>query len=223
MSVSTRATAVESRRGGAGRVRHVPVGRYNVIGDDGSEVGTEDFRCAPGPAGWRYVSEIDTNEYRPHRASVDVAVDSAWRIARVRVETQEHRLLLEPRDGSLEGALDAEPLAVAWGPQDHLDYLTPATNLITCRRLGESAEIDVVYVDQHTLEPTRERQRYELLGPDEAETPVGRFAADRWLYTSLGSGWTSRLWVAGDVVVRFDRIFELVRYEPGASGPTPIA
>jgi hypothetical protein len=80
-----------------------------------------------------------------------------------------------------------------------------------------------VYVDPYTLVPTRERQRYELLGPDEAETPVGRFAADRWRYTSIESGWTSLVWVAGDVVVRFDRIFELVAYESGASGPTPMA
>lgn len=201
----------------------MPQGRYSVIGDDGAAVGTEEFRCAPGPAGWRYVSEVDTREDGPHRAVVDVAVDAAWRIARVRIETPEHRLLLEPRDGGLAGERDGEPLEVAWGPDDHLDYLTPATNLITCRRLEESAEIDVVYVDPFTLVPTRESQRYELLGPDEAETPVGRFTAHRWRYTSLESGWTSLLWVAGDVVVRYDRLFELVWYEPGASGPTPMA
>jgi hypothetical protein len=201
----------------------MPQGRYRVIGDDGVAVGTEEFRCAPGPAGWRYVSEVDTHEYGPHRATVDIAVDAAWRIARVRVETGEHRLLLQPRNEALVGERDDEPIEVAWGPEDHLDYFTPATNLITCRRLGESAEVDVVFVDPFSLEPTRERQRYELLGPDEAETAVGRFAAHRWRYTSLGSGWTSLLWVAGDMVVRFDRIFELVWYEPGASGPRPLA
>ena len=201
----------------------MPQGRYTVIGDDGDPVGTEEFRSAPGPAGWRYVSEVDTHEFGPHRATVDLAVDAAWRIARVRVETAEHRLLLQPGNGALAGERDGVPLEVAWGPEDHLDYLTPATNLITCRRLDRSAEIDVVYVDPFSLELTRERQSYELLGPDEAETPVGRFAAHRWRYTSLGSGWTSQLWVAGDLVVRFDRIFELVWYEPGATGPKPLA
>lgn len=201
----------------------MPQGRYSVIGDDGAAVGTEDFRCAPGPAGWRYVSEVDTNEHGPHRAIVDLVADAAWRIVRVRIETADHRLLLEPRDGVLAGERDGEPLEVSWEPDDHFDYLTPATNLITCRRLVGSAEIDVVFVDPFTLVPTRERQRYELLGPDEAETPVGRFASDRWRYTSIESGWSSLLWVAGDVVVRYDRIFELVAYEPGASGPTPIA
>ena len=34
-------------------------------------------------------------------------------------------------------------------------------------------------------------------------------------------GWTSELWVADDVVVRYDRAFELIAYEAGASGPVP--
>src|SRR5918999_1340951 len=96
--------------------------------------------------------------------SVDVAVDARWRIARFRVETAEHRLLLEPRNGVLAGVHDDEHLEVSWGPDDHLDYLTPATNLITCRRLGASADIGVVYVDAFSLKASRERQRYELLG-----------------------------------------------------------
>ena len=91
----------------------MPQGRYTVIGDDGVPVGTEEFRCAPGPAGWRYVSEVDTHEYGPHRATVDVAVDAVWRIARARVETAEHRLLLQPRNGTLAGERDGEPVDVA--------------------------------------------------------------------------------------------------------------
>ncbi len=199
----------------------MPQGRYTVIGDDGSSVGSEAFRCAPGPAGWRYVSEVDTNEYGPHRATVDVAVDAAWRIARCRVRTAEHELLLEPHDGTLEGHRDGESLALPWGPEDHLDYLTPVTNLISCRRLEVTAEIGVVFVDPFSLEATRERQRYELLGPDQVDTPVGRFGATRWRYTSLASGWTSELWVAGDVVVRYDHIFELVDYDAGSTGVRP--
>ena len=200
----------------------MPQGRYMVIGDDGASVGTESFRCAPGPMGWRYVSEVATNEHGPHRADIDIAVDAEWRIVRVQVRTEQgHGLLLEPRDGKLTGQRDGEALTFGWSPTAHLDYLTPATNLITCRRLPATAEIDVVYVDPFSLEPTRERQSYELRGPEPVETDVGRFEATRWRYTSLESGWTSDLWVAGDVVVRFDRIFELVQYDPGATGPIP--
>ena len=197
----------------------MPVGRYTILGDDGSPVGTEAFRCAPGPLGWRYVSEIETTEHGEHRETVDVAVDAAWRIARLRIETGEHGLLLEPRGETLAGSMDGEPLELPWGPDDHLDYLTPVTNLITTRRLAGTAEIDVVFLAPASLAPSRVRQRYEHFGPEVVETPVGRFDADRWRYTGLDSGWTSDLWVAGDVVVRYERIFELAEYEAGASGP----
>jgi Putative glycolipid-binding len=200
----------------------MPSGTYTIVGDDGSPVGTETFRCAPGPMGWRYVSEIETTEHGPHRETVDVAVDAAWRIARFRVATGAHELQLE-RDGDrLTGVRDGDPLDVPFAAQTHLDYLTPATNLITTRRLPDTAEVDVVFVEPYTLVPSRERQRYERGGEEPTETPVGTFAATRWGYTSLASGWSSDLWVAGDVIVRYDRIFELVAYEPGANGPRPV-
>jgi hypothetical protein len=83
-------------------------------------------------------------------------------------------------------------------------------------------EIDVVYREPVTLEPTLVRQRSERLGPDLVATPVGRFESRRWRYTAISSGWTSELWVADDVVVRYDRAFELISYEPGATGPVPV-
>jgi hypothetical protein len=190
-----------------------------VLGDDGPPVGTEDLRCAPGPMGWRSFSQIDTNDPSPHNEIVDIAVDSEWRIARVRIDTGDHDLMLEPRDGALVGFRDREPIEVPWGPDLHLDYFTPTTNVITAHRITGTTEIDVVYLTPVTLEPTRERQRYEDLGEEQIETAVGRFAARRWRFTDIGSGWTSDLWIAGDVVVRYDRLFELASYEAGASGP----
>jgi len=198
----------------------MPLGTYAIIGEHGEPVGTEAFRCAPGPAGWRYVGEIDTTEHGQHHEVVDIVVDADWQIVRVRIDTGEHRLLLEPSGRTLRGSRDAEPLELSWGPDDHLDYLTPATNLITTQRLTNTTEIEAVFIESSTLEPVHERQRYELRGDEDVQTPVGRFgAATRWTYASLESGWTSDLWVAGDVVVRYDRIFELIAYDPGAGGP----
>ena len=199
----------------------MPSGRYAVRGRGGDVVGTEDFRCAPGPIGWRYFSEIHRDEPTPHGEIMDVVVDATWGIVRARIETGEHSIVLEPRDGSLVGALDGKEIQIGWGPEMHLDYLTPAMNAITGKRLDSSAEIDVVYLEPVSLEPTLVRQRYELLGTDEVETPVGKFASTRWRYTALETGWTSDLWVADDVVVRYNRAFELISYEAGASGPVP--
>jgi hypothetical protein len=172
--------------------------------------------------GWRYVSEIRRDEPTPHGEVVDVVVDNEWRMVRARIETGEHSIMLEPRGRSLVGVRDGEPVQVAWGPDVHLDYLTPSMNAITVQRLVGTTEIEVIYLESVTVEPTLVRQRYELLGSEEVETLVGRFQGDRWRYTALASGWTSDLWVAGDVVVRYDRAFELIAYEAGATGPVPV-
>ncbi len=201
----------------------MPAGRYRVLGDDGTVVGNEDFRCAPGPAGWRYFSEIETSDPTPHHETIDVAVDAGWRIARVRAATGSHDLLLERRGDELTGFRDGAPLAVPFGPELHLDVFTPATNAITVQRLSGTTEIDVMYLLPVTLEVEHVRQRYELLGPEVVETPAGRFDAIRWGFAALDTGWTADLWVAGDVVVAYPRLFELEWYEAGASGPRPLA
>jgi hypothetical protein len=172
--------------------------------------------------GWRYVSEIERDEPSSHRETVDVVVDATWRIVRARIETGSHAILLEPRDDRLTGLRDGGTIELPWGTDTHLDYLTPAMNAVTAQRLEGTTEIDVVYLEPVTLEPIQRRQRYELLRRENVDTPAGRFLAVRWRYTALDSGWTSELWVADDVVVRYDRAFELIAYEPGATGPIPI-
>lgn len=199
----------------------MPFGRYTVLEDDGSPVGTEEFRCAPGPMGWRYFSEVDIVDPAPHHETLDFAVDADWRIARMRIATGEHDILLEPVGDSLQGFYDSESIEIPYGRDVHLDYFTPATKAITVRRLSGTAEIDVVCLEPVTLAPNRLRQRYELIGDDLVATPVGTFDAARWRYTDLDSGWTADLWVAGDIVVRCDRFFELTWLDPGASGPRP--
>jgi len=200
----------------------MPAGRYAILGGDGQPVGTEEFRCAPGPVGWRYFSEVDTSSPTPHHETIDVVVDADWRPVRLRVATGEHEILLEAVGDTLTGYRDRVAVEIPWDPEMHVDYLTPATSLVTTRRLAGTAEIDVVSIAPFTLEPRQTRRRYELLGENEVETPAGRFDATRWRFTALDSGWTADLWVAGDVVVAFPRRFELEWYEPGATGPRPL-
>lgn len=59
----------------------MPFARYTVFGDGGEPVGTEEFRAAPGPMGWRYFSEVETKEPSYHRETLDLAVHADWRIA----------------------------------------------------------------------------------------------------------------------------------------------
>lgn len=198
----------------------MPAGRYVVMDGDGNPVGSEAFRCAAGPAGWRWFSEIETSVPEPHREVVDLVTTLDWRPLRLRVDTGAHSLAVEVRDGALTGTRDGEPLELPFGPGVELDYLSPVFNAVTANRLGATSEIDVVYLDPVTIEPRQVRQRYELLGDGRVDTPVGAFEARRWRYTSLQSGWNRELWVAGEVVVAFYDLFELAEYEPGR-GPVP--
>ena len=203
----------------------MPFGRYTILGDDGGRVGTEEFRSAPGPMGWRYVAEIETTEPDPHRERLDLAVDADWRIVNVRIATDSHDIELRPNENGSEltGRRDGEPVAIAYGRDVHLDYFTPATNAITLQRLEGTSEIDVVYLEPVTLEPTRVRQRYERIGDERVGTPAGLFEAVRWRFTALDTGWSEDLWIAAQTVVRYERLFDLASLEPGASGPWPIA
>lgn len=189
---------------------------------NGEPVGTEDFRCAPGPMGWRYFSDVATSVPERHAEVVDIAVDAGWRAARVRIATGSHELLMIHEGDRLSGWRDREPLEIDFGPDMHLDYLSPAFNAITAMRLAGTTEIEVVYLEAVTLEPRVERQRYEDLGSEQATTPVGTFEARRWRYMAPSLGRTRDLWVAGDIVVRCEGLYELEWYEPGASGPAPI-
>ena len=189
---------------------------------DGSPVGSEAFRCAPGPMGWRYVADIRTRLPSPREGTVDLVVDGAWRPARVRIATGEHEVVLTRQGDRLSGTRDGLPVELAFAPGAHLDHPSPAFNAVTAMRLSGTAEIDVVCLAAVTLEPRPERQRYEDLGDEEVATPAGRFAARRWRFTALSTGWSRDLWIASDLTIRYDGVYELEWYEAGASGPRPL-
>ena len=199
----------------------MPVGRYTVMDGEGHPVGTEDFRCAPGPAGWRYFAEIETVLPEPHHEVVDLAVDAAWRAVRLRIDTGAHRLQLMAEGNRLVGRLDHQALDLPWGPSVELDYLSPCFNAVTANRLDGTAEFEVLFLEPYTCRPIQERQRYELEGREQVATPVGTFDARRWRYTSLRTGWSAPLWVAGDVVAAYEGLFRLDEFEPGPRGPFP--
>ncbi|HEX6207382.1 MAG TPA: hypothetical protein VF058_03395, partial [Actinomycetota bacterium] len=177
----------------------------------------------PAPAGRRYFAQIRTDLPEPHTETVDVVVDEAASIVRVHIATGTTDLLLAPEGDILAGTSNGEPIELPWGPDRHLDYLSPVFNAISAARLDGTAEIDVLYLDPVTCEPRDMVQRYEWLGTERIATPVGAFEAGAWRYTAVASGFSRRLWVAGDLVVAYETVFELIEYEPGQTGPFPSA
>jgi hypothetical protein len=201
----------------------MPAGRYRILDDHARARGTEEFRCAPGPMGWRYFSEVVYDDADPHSEIVDLVVDSSWRPVRTRIETGSHNILLAAEDDRLAGFRDRGPVEISYGPDTQLSYASPAYDVAAANRLGRSAEVDVVVLEPVTCEPAHERRRFDLIGDEEVETAVGRFAATRWRLTAIPSGSTSTMWIAGDVLVRSEGRYELESYESGASGPPTLS
>ena len=63
----------------------MPRGTYHHLDPGGSLAGVEVFSCAPGPSGWRYVSQVYDGSSAP-LGRVDVTVDDRWRQVRVQVK-----------------------------------------------------------------------------------------------------------------------------------------
>ena len=203
----------------------MPSGRYAVRGRSGDVVGTEDFRCAPGPMGWRYVSEIQRDEPTPHRETVDVVVDASWRI--VRDEDRDRVALDPPRAARRTHSKGSETgTRSRWRGDRRCTWTTSRRPSTRSRRTDWDGATDAQTSTSSSSSPSRSSRSRCVSGTscsdgNTVETPPGTFLAARWRYTALATGWTSELWVADDVVVRYDRAFELISYEAGASGPVP--
>lgn len=106
-------------------------------------------------------------------------------------------------------------------PASHLDYLSPVFNTATLLRLdldvGEEDDIVAVYLEPvgpASFTPRLVRQRYERLSDGAITVVAGTFAAERYRYTNLETGWTGE--IAADefgTVLRYPGVCELASYE----------
>ena len=202
----------------------MPAGTYTVFGDEGRPVGTEEFRTAPGIAGSRWFSTIRFSDPAAGEEIVDLSVDEDWRPMRLRIGTGEHHLILQRSAQGFHGARDAQRLQI--GPVADFYYRSPGFNAATANRLMTenltTADLEVTWVEAGSLALHTSQQRYERLGEGELRTRVGRFAAVRWRYTDLNSGWTGELWTGGAIVLSYPGVVELAEYDPVGAGPFPL-
>jgi hypothetical protein len=190
----------------------MPSGLYRRS-DERGDVASEQFRCAPGPMGWRYFSTVQDDR---GTTNVDLSVDSQWRPVRIRIQTPTHHLLLSARGSMLDDAqIDVLLDGVA------VDFPSPCFPLTTARRLSGSGETEVLAIDGETLQVSRQTHRYEAGDEEDVSTPVGRFRARAWRHVAPRPHFSRGLWIAGDVVVSGDGI-ELSAYDPGGHGPQQL-
>jgi hypothetical protein len=174
----------------------VPRGTYHLAGRP------EAFSCAPGPAGWRFVS-----------AALDLACDSTFRAVRFVVSWPGGA---QVRGGGLR--LDDGAPVLVWAPADDpgaerttaaVGVLTPSPGSVVALlrsvaapgEQGVAADLDVLRFGADALAGLRVRLRVARLGATRHEAPDGVLLDETWSVSDVDTGLVSEVHLAGDVVL----------------------
>lgn len=188
----------------------MPTGTYELLDGEGRARGVEEFRCAPGPIGWRSYSSVTLDG---QAARVDLSVDARWEPVRVRIENPAHHLLLSQSPAGATFMLDDATEQIARAPV--VSFPSPAFLVAAVRALPEGGATPALLIDAATLQPAPATLSFELLDAEQdVETSVGTFTAARWSVSGR------EFFVAGDVLVAGPGL-RLVAYDRGAAGPVP--
>ncbi|MEY2243308.1 hypothetical protein [Streptomyces sp. BF23-18] len=200
----------------------MPRGRYSLHDPhDHTPLADEHFHCAPGPSGWRYVSQRTTpSGTAPDgfpepgattvTGSVDLALDDLGRPIRLEL----HAAGWQVRGAALDG--------VTWVRTDPTGYeategnvpahaftgTSPAFLVATARllRLTPSAvpsatRVRLVAFTDPVLAPRTLDQSWALIASETHVTDNGPLTVDEYQVTALDTGEQHAVHIAGDVVL----------------------
>ncbi|MER5642744.1 hypothetical protein ABT095_38130 [Kitasatospora sp. NPDC002227] len=188
----------------------MPNGRYSLHDShDHVLLGEERFSCAPGPAGWRYVSKT----YAPDGAllaTTDLTLDSRSRPLRLELRAGGWQV----RGGAVDGVAwvrtDAADPSGAEGIEgyDRAHAFTgssPAFLIATARLLrlepGASTRIRLVAFTDPVLAPRTLDQSWLLQSVETHETDSGPLQVEQYQVADLATGEQGLVHLAGDVVL----------------------
>lgn len=175
----------------------MPTGRY-LIEDAAGERG-ESFSCAPGPAGWRYVS----TEVTPEAETTDVTVDARWRLVRLEVRRAAHVVRAGVDAGGLAWSRDGVPGA---GEAAAVAAASPGLLVVRARALGspavgEARVLRVLRLHGPSLAPLTVQERWVLRAAQDHVTDLGPLRVEHWVVDDLLAGERCEVHLAGDVVL----------------------
>ncbi|MFI2612909.1 hypothetical protein [Kitasatospora sp. NPDC018619] len=188
----------------------MPNGRYSLHDPhDHVPLGEERFSCAPGAAGWRYVSKTYAPDGRV-LGSTDLTLDSRARPLRLELRAGGWQV----RGGAVDG--------VAWVRTDAADpggglaaeghdrahaftgrspgFLVATARLLRLRE-GASARVRLVAFTEPVLAPRTLDQGWLLEGVDTHPTDSGPLLVERYQVADLETGEQQVVHLAGDVVL----------------------
>ncbi|WP_406139425.1 hypothetical protein [Streptomyces sp. NBC_01089] len=186
----------------------MPRGRYSLHDlHDHTPLGEEHFHCAPGPSGWRYVSQT-TAPSGDHAGSVDMAIDELGRPIRLEL----HAASWQIRGAAIEGVTwvrtdpCGEHATEGNAPAHAFTGTSPAFLVATARLLGltpgsPATRIRLVAFTDPVLAPRTVDQSWALLKSEAHTTDNGPLMVDEYQVSALDTGERYAVHIAGDVVL----------------------
>jgi len=186
----------------------MPRGRYSLHDPhDHTPLGEEHFQCAPGPSGWRYVSQV-TTPTGEHRGSVDLTLDQLGRPVRLEL----HAGSWQVRGAALDGLtwVRSDPSgthATEGNARAHAFTGTSPAFLVATAlllRLTPSASatgVRLVDFTEPVLAPHTVDQSWALVNREAHPTDNGPLIVDAYQVTALDTGERHTVHLAGDIVL----------------------
>ncbi|MFF0753571.1 hypothetical protein [Streptomyces sp. NPDC004267] len=186
----------------------MPRGRYSLHDPhDHTPLGSEHFNCAPGPSGWRYVSQIISPSGEP-AGSVDLAIDELGRPIRLELNAAHWQV----RGAALDG--------VTWVRTDptgtHADegnvrahaftgtspaFLVAISRLLRLTPDSPETRVRLVAFTDPVLAPLTVDQSWALVNSEAHATDNGPLIVDEYQVSALDTGERHTVHIAGDVVL----------------------
>ncbi len=204
----------------------MPNGRYLHLDPvDGSPVAVEEFSCATGPVGWRYVATVRDPDGR-EASRIDLTLDGGGRQVRLMltaggwvlrggVAGREALWVRRPVSADVgAGAPSGGPPAVAAEPGEAVERAEVAAGftgrspafLVAAARLlrlsaGARARLRLVEITEPALSTRLADQGWSLEGVTSYPTETGALPVARYQVADLTTGEPRDVHLAGDVVV----------------------
>ncbi|MER8015402.1 hypothetical protein ACIQ7S_23245 [Streptomyces griseoluteus] len=186
----------------------MPRGRYSLHDPhDHTPLAEEHFHCAPGPSGWRYVSQLTAPD-GAHQGSVDLALDDLGRPIRLELHAGGWQVRGAALDGVTWVRTDPAGLEATEGnvPAHAFTGTSPAFLVATARllRLAPSSaatRVRLVALTDPVLAPRTVDQSWALVDRKAHATDNGPLLVDEYQVTALDTGERHAVHIAGDVVL----------------------
>ncbi|TGA85473.1 hypothetical protein [Streptomyces sp. MZ04] len=186
----------------------MPRGHYSLHDPhDHTPLGEEHFHCAPGPSGWRYVSQRIAPSGE-HTGSVDLALDELGRPIRLELHAGDWQIRAAAIDGvtwvrsDATGAHATEDNAPAHAfTGTSPAFLIATTRLLRLTPASPATRVRLVAFTDPVLAPRTLDQSWALLKSEAHATDNGPLTVDEYQVTALDTGEQHAIHITGDVVL----------------------